>query len=140
MLRPEVERNIRAGETNCQQQQNQINMKAFKVASLVLVGILALGAASAQAAPGINYLLKVDLSLTLQQQALSNTNKNGDGKTYISTVAKSKMSSKALLGYMAEIFDTAWPDRAQLRYDMISDQLVVTDKTGTNIFFSAVTG
>ena len=115
-------------------------MKAFKVASLVLVGILALGAASAQAAPGINYLLKVDLSLTLQQQALSNTNKNGDGKTYISTVAKSKMSSKALLGYMAEIFDTAWPDRAQLRYDMISDQLVVTDKTGTNIFFSAVTG
>lgn len=108
-------------------------MKPIKVASLALMGTLALVACSAKAQPTGDYL-KLNVSLTLQQQALLGTNKNGDGKTYISTVEKSKLGNKDLLKLLAEMFDTTWPAGAQLEYE-IGMGLVVADKTGTNVLF-----
>jgi hypothetical protein len=110
-------------------------MKPLKVASLTLIGILALAAFSAKAPPMVEGYLKLNIGLVIQQQALLGVNKNGDGKTFISTVDKFKVNNRALLEYMAEMFDTNWPAGAQLAYDLVSDQVVVTDSTGTNAIF-----
>lgn len=111
----------------------------MKIVSLALLGALALGISSAKAqSTGVN--LKVKVALTLQKQALLSTNKNGDGKTFVSTIDKMKVNNKALLAYMAEIFDTTWPDGAQLRYDVDAEGLVVTDKTGSNVLFNCSVG
>jgi len=109
-------------------------MKPIKMMSLALMGVLALGIYRASAQP-MGIYLKVNVALTLQQQALFGTNVNGDGKTFISTVEKSKLNNKDLLEFMAEMFDTTWPAGAQLRYDIGMAQMVVTDKTGTNVVF-----
>jgi hypothetical protein len=106
----------------------------MKMLSLVLLGMLALGVHRTQAQP-MGIYLKVKVDLTLQQQALWGTNQNGDGKTYISTINKMKVNNKEFLNLLAEMFGTTWPDGAQLRYDIGFAQLVVTDKTGTNVLF-----
>ena len=108
-------------------------MKLIKVAALALMGTLALVAYSAKAQPTGDYL-KLNVSLTIQQQALFSTNKNGDGKTYVSTVQKSKMNNKTLLKLLGEMFDTNWPAGAQLEYE-VGMGMVVADKTGTNVLF-----
>jgi hypothetical protein len=108
-------------------------MKSIKMTSLALMGVLALGVYSAKAQP-TGHFLKVKVSLTLQQQALLGSNPSGDGKTYISTTTKMKLNNKALLAYMEEMFDTTWPDGAQLVYE-IGMGLEVADKTGTNVLF-----
>jgi hypothetical protein len=108
-------------------------MKPIKMASLALICTLALGVYSAKAQPTGDYL-KLNVSLTLQQQTLLGTNKNGDGKTFISTIGKSKLGNKDLLGLLAEMFDTNWPAGAQLEYE-IGMGMVVADKTGTNVLF-----
>lgn len=110
-------------------------MKPIKVVSLALMGALALGTCSAKAGISQGILSKLNVSLTIQQQALYDTNKNGDGKTYISTVEKQKLNNKALLRLLGEMFDTNWPAGAQLGYDMDADQMIVADKTGTNVLF-----
>jgi hypothetical protein len=108
-------------------------MKSIKMASLALMMALASGAYSAKAQPTGEFL-KLNVALTLQQQALLGTNKNGDGKTFISTIEKSKLGNKDFLKLLAEMFDTTWPDGAQLEYE-IGMGMVVADKTGTNVLF-----
>ena len=109
-------------------------MKSIKVMSLALLGFLTLSAYGAKAEILEDYL-KVSVSLTVVQQALYDTNKSGDGITYVSTVQKQKVGNKVLLKLLAEMFDTTWPAGAQLEYDMAADQLIVADKTGTNVLF-----
>jgi hypothetical protein len=109
-------------------------MKLIKAASLALLGVLAMGASSAKAVPTQGFL-KLNVSMTVQSQALIDTNKNGDGKTYISTTQKQKVNNKIFLALLAEMFDTNWAAGAQLGYDLNRDQMIVADKTGTNVLF-----
>jgi hypothetical protein len=111
-------------------------MKPVKIAMLALMGTLAFGTYNSSAlAKGGPEFLKLDVSLVIQQQALNYTNKNGDGKTYVSTIDKMKVNNKALLEYMAEMFNTNWPAGARLMYSAYDEQVVVADETGTNVLF-----
>jgi putative sterol carrier protein len=50
-------------------------------------------------------------------------------------VKKVKLDNKTLLKLLAEASGTSWPAGARLEYDLQSRQVVVADKTGTNILF-----
>jgi hypothetical protein len=115
-------------------------MKPVKIAALALMGTLAWGSHSLAVGKGGPEFMALNVSLTVQQQALSSTNKNGDGKTYIWTIEKAKLNNKALLAYMAEMFNTNWPADARLMYSAYAGEVVVTDKTGTNVLFYCGTG
>jgi hypothetical protein len=109
-------------------------MKLTKVAYCVMAATLAAGVYSAKAtAPSVttNYL-KLSFSITINQQVLSDTNKNGDGKTFVWTTKTMKVGNKELLSLLSEAAKTTWTN-AQLEYDFNSEQVVVADKTGTNI-------
>jgi len=93
------------------------------------------GAVPGATAAGISNYLSLNISLTVVQQALEATNKNGDGKTYIWTVNKMKFNNKTLLKLLAEAAGTSWPAGARLEYDLQSRQVVVADKTGKNVLF-----
>ena len=107
-------------------------MKLIKITSLALMGTLALMACSAKAQPTGDYL-KLNVALTLQQQALLATNKNGNG-ILISTVEKSRLDNKAFLTLLGKMFDTNWPAGARLEFE-IGMGMFVADKTGTNVLF-----
>lgn len=109
-------------------------MKPITIASLVLLGTLALGNYHVRAQGGPEFL-NLNFNLYVQQQALNEANPSGDGKTYLWTMDKTKVGNKTMLSYMAEIFNTNWPAGARLRYSGHDDQVVVTDKTGTNVIF-----
>jgi hypothetical protein len=100
-----------------------------------MIDNLTFGAVPGATAAGISNYLSLDFSLTVIQQALEATNKNGDGKTYIWTVNKMKFNNKTLLKLLAEASGTSWPAGARLEYDLQSRQVVVADKTRTNILF-----
>jgi hypothetical protein len=112
-------------------------MKPIKLGSLAVAAALTLGAFGVKAAPPTTTdYLKLSFAMTVQQQALYDTNRNGDGKTYIWTTKTTKIGNKELLKMLAEMFEeTNWPAGAQLEYDFNSRQVVVADKTGTNVLF-----
>jgi hypothetical protein len=115
-------------------------MKPVKIASLALMGMLAWGNSSWVLGKGGPEFMTLNVSLTVQQQALYATNQNGDGKTLIWTIDKSKLNNDALLAYMADMFNTNWPEGARLMYWAYDEAVVVTDATGTNILFNCTAG
>jgi hypothetical protein len=119
--------------------QSKKIMKPIKMMSLVLLGALALGISSAKAQP-LSMFAKVKIALILQKQGLDNVNSSGDGKTYISTIDKMKVNNKDFMNLLEEMFDTTWPEDAQLMYHTGLRQLFVTDITGTNVLFNCGEG
>jgi hypothetical protein len=110
-------------------------MKPIKVASLVLMATLAMGSYSIAQVITRPEFMALNVSMIVEKQELIVTNKNGDGKTYVSTTGKQKLNNKALLALMAEMFNTNWPEGARLMYATYDEQPVVTDQTGTNVLF-----
>jgi hypothetical protein len=124
-------------------QRKTKNMKLIKLASMAVMATLALGVYSAKATLFAGHTTNystLTFALTLKQQALYDTNKNGDGKTYVYTIETVKLNNKDLLAFLTNAFSTTFPAGAQLEYDWKSNQVVVADSTGTNIYFYCGSG
>jgi len=100
-----------------------------------MIDNLTFGAVPGSMTAGLTNYLALNFSLTIGQQALSATNKSGDGKTYLWTVGKMRLDNKSLLKLLATASGTSWPPGARLVYDLQTRQVVVTDKTGTNALY-----
>jgi hypothetical protein len=112
-------------------------MKPTKFASLAIVVTLVMGAISAQARPAYQFE-KLNFSLTVRQQGLDYS--NSAPSIYISTLEESKISSKDLLNFLADAFNTNWPAGAKLAMEYYGGDIYVVDKTGTNPVFNASAG
>jgi hypothetical protein len=128
-------------------------MKLTKLACTALLGMVAWGgqAAPAQFTVGTTTdYMKLNFTLTLSSQQPSHT--TGHTTTYqFKTV---KLTNKDILNQLAFLAQTTWPAGAQLEYDFTGSygsdavskvsgydgQLIVADKTGTNVLFYAGDG
>jgi hypothetical protein len=130
-------------------------MKLTKLACAALLGMVALGgqAAVGQEIGGIvgttTDYMKLNFTLSLSSQQPSHT--TGNKTTYqFNTV---KLTNKDILNQLAILAQTTWPAGAQLEYDFTGSyegavskvggsdgQLIVADKTGTNVLFYAGDG
>ena len=129
-------------------------MKLTKLAAAALMGMVAMGAngAASQETGGIvgttTDYMKLNFTLVLSSQQPSHT--TGNKTTYqFNTV---KLTNKDILNQLAFLAQTTWPQGAQLEYDFTGSygesvskdgydgQLIVADKTGTNVLFYAGDG
>ena len=108
-------------------------MKLIKSASALLAATLLLGGISATASAGPSRgFAPVSFALTLRQQ---NNNIYTNATTFYSFTTV-KLTNKDILNILADIdYGTNWASGAKLTYD--GNQLVVLDKTGTNVLFYA---
>jgi hypothetical protein len=127
-------------------------MKSKKPAFVVIAVVLALWAANAQAQV-LGRFEKLNFSLVAMQQEIDDSGPPGPyGNVLLPNIETSKITSKALLKYLATALNTNWPDGAQLAListvvpgeghafpEFVRDIFVV-DKTGTNPVFDVSMG
>ena len=101
-----------------------------------MAATFALGVYSTKAAVGVttNYS-----RLTVSATIMTNGTWTGT-TTEKHPIGTTKISNKDLLKFMADWNSTTWPVGAQLEFDWESDEVIVADKTGTNILFYAGEG
>ena len=117
-------------------------MKLTKLACTAMVAAVAFGSYSATAAAQTSYAghtsnyakLGFQLKLSSQQPDV------WMGSKELWSYSTVKITNQDVLVWLAFLAQTTWPAGAQLEYDYESDQLVVADKTGTNILFYAGDG
>lgn len=122
-------------------------MKLTKFAYVALSAALVFGAKSAAASSEVVGTtfdhMKLQFNLTLASQ----NNDFNNGKAIIWSYSKVKLTNKDILDLLANMANTTWPAGAQLEYIFdawrsgdYDNQLVVADRTGTNILFFAGDG
>jgi hypothetical protein len=129
-------------------------MKLNKLACVALSAALIFGAKSVAAGQEFvgttldHMKLQFNLMLTSQNPDINK------GSTVLWSYSKVKLTNKDILRLLANMAGTTWPDGAQLEYvfdgyrsfsaspkdENSNDQLVVADRTGTNVLFYAGDG
>jgi len=110
-------------------------MKAIQLATIAwfTVGIVTAQATPRPATTTHYSAFNVSLVVTVDAGKTS-------GQTCKFTSTKARLANKEILKLLADAHGTAWPAGAKLEYDWDSGQVIVADKTGTNILFYAGTG
>jgi len=121
-------------------------MKLTKLAFVALSATLVFGAKSAVAAPEFAGTTTDNEKLQFNLTLLSQNPDVNKAHTTIWSFNKTKLTNKDILALLANMANTTWPAGAQLEYiydgsrNEVDDQLVVADRTGTNILFFAGDG
>lgn len=115
-------------------------MKPIKFGTLAVATALTLGMFGVKAAPLPTTTDYAKMSVALTIKAQTNSVFKAPA-TYTYRVTTMKIGNKELLKLLAKMFEkTNWPAGAQLEYDFNSDQVIVADKTDTNILYYCGTG
>jgi hypothetical protein len=110
------------------------------ITTLTLCPTITQAALSAPVVGSTTNYSKVNISLTITTNGV-NTTKNGVTKVNIGSVKISNASLLALFAQWTTNDLGVWQSAgAQLEFDWLSYQLIVADKTGTNVLFYAGTG
>ena len=115
-------------------------MKLTKLAILVTAATIALGVYSTKAA--VPTVTVKNSKLNVSAIVITNSAEvDSAGGKWVDPIGKAKFGNKQLLALFGKWADKTWPAGAQLviGWDVDYDVLVV-DKTGTNILFDASTG